>query len=152
MSAEKTVLAAIVFAVVVVGCGSLVTSPGPTAPRPSPSVASDFVPTQRNEGGQVTVEVTWDGPAAGAVFKVQLDTHSIDLDGIDLSAARLMNDRGERLVPAPWEAPKGGHHREGRLAFVGNAQAFLADARWVELTIVDVGAVPARVLRWEVPV
>jgi hypothetical protein len=42
---------------------------------------------QTSEGGQVTVKVTWKGTQgadAGPVFAVALDTHSVDLDGIDL--------------------------------------------------------------------
>lgn len=150
MSNAKTLVAASLLAFVVVGCGSAATSPRPSASGPSPSADIGFERTQRNDGGQVTVEVTWDGPAAGAVFDVKLDTHSVDLVGLDLSDAELTNDRGESLVAAVWEAPKGGHHREGRLAFSGDAAAFLADTRWIELTIDGVGAVPERVLRWEV--
>lgn len=151
MSNAKTLIAATLLALFVVGCGSAATSPRPSASGPSPSADISFERTQKNDGGQVTVEVTWDGPAAGAVFDVKLDTHTADLDGLDLSDAELTNDRGESLVAAPWEAPKGGHHREGRLAFGGDAATFLAGARWIEMTIDGVGDVPERVLRWELP-
>jgi hypothetical protein len=151
MSRAKSTVAASLLALLVVGCGSAVTSPVASASEPSSSADLGFVRTQRNDGVQVTVEVTWDGPDAGTVFDVKLDTHSVDLDGLDLSDAELTNDRGESLVAAPWEAPKGGHHREGRLTFGGDAAAFLAETRWIELTIDGVGAAPERVLRWEVP-
>jgi hypothetical protein len=151
MSHRMTLVAAALLAVLVLGCGSTSTSPRPPASEPSSSAEIGFERTQTNESGEVTVEVTWDGPTAGAVFEVKLDTHSVDLDGLDLSQAELTNDRGESLVAAPWEAPKGGHHREGRLAFGGDAATFLADARWIELTIDGVGVVPERVLRWEIP-
>jgi hypothetical protein len=151
MSRAKTLVGVTLFALLAAGCSSAATSPGPSASGPPPSSDVSFDRTQRNDGGQVTVEVTWEGPAAGAVFEVKLDTHSVDLDGLDLSDTELTNDRGDSLVAARWEAPKGGHHREGRLAFGGDAATFLAGVRWIELTIDGVGAVPQRVLRWEVP-
>ena len=152
MSRSRTLaVTAFLLALVAAGCGSAVSSQAPSAPDASPAIPAGFASTQRNEGGDVTVEVTWDALAAGAVFDVTLDTHSVDLDGFDLSDAVLTNDRGEGLAARPWEAPKGGHHRTGRMAFTGDAATFLAEARWVELTISGVGAVPERVLRWEFP-
>ena len=151
MTRARRLLWVALISFLLAGCASVATSPEPSTSGSTPSGDVGFERTQTNEGGQVTVEVSWDGPAAGAVFDVKLDTHSIDLDGLDLSDAELTNDRGDSLVAAPWEAPKGGHHREGRLAFGGNAATFFAGARWIELTIDGVGAVPERVLRWEVP-
>jgi hypothetical protein len=117
-----------------------------------PSAASaGFESTQRSDGGEVTVEASWEGPAAGANFKVKLDTHSVDLDSLDLSDVVLTNDRGETLAAIPWDAPKGGHHREGRLAFGGDTASFLANAIWIELAINGVGGVAERALRWAVP-
>ena len=103
-----------------------------------------------SDGGQVTIAVTWAGAQSGAEFEVKLDTHSIDLDALDLANATLQNDRGEALKAKPWNAPKGGHHREGTLTFGGDESVFLAGANWIELTIVGVGDLPARTLRWEV--
>lgn len=150
MSRTTLAIAWLLLGLVVTGCAGTLTSPTASAPGSASPAGAGFKQTQRNEGGAVTVEVTWDGPAVGAVFDVTLDTHSVDLDALDLSDAVLTNDRGERLAAIPWEAPKGGHHRGGRLAFDGDAAAFLADASWIELTINGVGGVPERVLRWEV--
>jgi hypothetical protein len=97
----------------------------------------------------VTVVVDWAGPDDGAVFDVTLDTHSVDLDGLDLSDAVLRNDRGESLPAQPWAAPKGGHHREGALTFAGDAAPFLDGANWIELVLAGVGDIPERTLRWE---
>jgi len=72
------------------------------------------------------------------------------LDALDLTDAILRNDRGESLTARPWAAPKGGHHREGALAFDGDAEAFLAGANWLELVLLGVGDLPERTLRWEV--
>jgi hypothetical protein len=106
--------------------------------------------TQTSDGGQVTVVVKWAGPAAGAVFDLQLDTHSVDLDVLDLSDAILRNDRGDTMSAEPWAAPKGGHHRLGALAFEGDAGPFFAGATWVELVLAGVGDLSERTLRWEV--
>ncbi|HEX7949565.1 MAG TPA: hypothetical protein VF494_04380 [Candidatus Limnocylindrales bacterium] len=106
--------------------------------------------TRTSEGGQVTVVVEWAGPSAGAAFDVKLDTHTVDLDGLDLANATLRNDRGETLVARPWTAAKGGHHREGTLTFGGDSTAFFAGSKWIELVITGVGDLPERTLRWEV--
>lgn len=150
---HRMILTVVAFLLVLVaaGCTGSAISQGPADSAPPSAAQLGFDPTQRNEGGEVTVEVTWTGPAAGAVFDVQLDTHSVDLDALDLSDAVLLNNRDEKLTAIPWEAPKGGHHREGRLTFSGDAVPFLANASWIELTINGVGGVPERVLRWEVP-
>jgi hypothetical protein len=105
--------------------------------------------TRTSDGGEVTVVVDWAGPSAGAVFHVTLDTHSVDLDALDLGDAILRNDRGETLLPRPWAALKGGHHRQGTLSFDGDAARFLADAQWIELIIKGVGQLPERSLRWD---
>jgi hypothetical protein len=129
------------------------------SPQPNPSGGSNSAPpsatgsaaeTQRSDGGQVTVEATWSGPAAGAAFDLKLDTHSVDLDALDLSNALLRNDRGESLAAEPWTASKGGHHREGTLAFRGDVVRFLAGAKWIELVLPGIGGVPERDLRWPV--
>ncbi len=106
--------------------------------------------TQTNEGGQVTVVATWSGPAAAATFDIKLDTHSVDLDALDFSNAVLSNDRGQTLAALPWTAANGGHHREGTLRFNGDATAFFAGAAWIELTLVGVGDIAVRTLRWEI--
>ncbi|MBI3746310.1 MAG: hypothetical protein HY264_07265 [Chloroflexi bacterium] len=88
--------------------------------------------------------------SAGATFDVKLDTHSVDLDRLDLSNAVLRNDRGETLVARPWTAAKGGHHREGALSFDGDAASFLAGAKWIELALIGVGDAPERTFRWAI--
>ncbi len=137
-----------------VAIGVVLAACSPSAPAasgpPAPSANETGQMTQTSDGGQVTVVVDWAGPAGGAVFDVKLDTHSVDLDALDLADASLRNDRGETLTARPWPAPKGGHHREGELTFDGDASAFLAGATWIELVITGVGDLPERTLRWEV--
>lgn len=121
----------------------------PASGTAMPSLSGAAPGTQRDEGGAVTVEAAWAGPEAGAMFDVTLETHSVDLDALDLSDATLRNDRGDTLAAEPWAAAKGGHHREGTLVFKGDATTFFAGARSVDLIILGVGGVPERILRWE---
>ena len=108
---------------------------------------------QTSDSGQVTVKVTWPGIAAGPAFDVVLDTHSIDLDGYDLmKLALLRTDDGREVAPTGWDAPKGGHHRQGTLAFpkasADGKPIFGSTTRSIELIVRDVGGVPERSLRW----
>ena len=147
MNAQRALpgfLAAVV--VILAACSS--SRPAASA-EPSSSASPTGQMTQTSDRGQVTVVVDWAGPAGGTVFDVQLDTHSVDLDALDLADAILRNDRGETMAARPWAAPKGGHHREGALTFDGDPSAFLAGARWVELVLTGVGDLPERTLRWE---
>lgn len=147
MNAQRAPAALIVaFGILLAGCSSSApATAGPVSGSASPSGAQ----TRTSDGGEVTVVVDWAGPSAGAVFHVTLDTHSVDLDALDLVDAILRNDRGETLKPRPWAAPKGGHHRQGTLSFEGDATRFLAEARWIELVVKGVGELPERSLRWE---
>lgn len=141
-------LAALLLPVAVLLSGCAAGSPTASEPASSPGVSAGAT-TRTSEGGQVTAVVDWGGPDDGAVFDVSLDTHSVDLDALDLADAVLRNDRGETLNAQPWAAPKGGHHREGSLAFEGNATTFFTGAAWIELVLSGVGDLPERTLRWE---
>ena len=145
----RTTLVGLLLASLLAACSSSTnssTSPTVTGSSEPPPAAG----TQRSEGGQVTVVATWTGPAAGAAIDVALDTHSVDLDALDLTNASLRNDRGETLTARAWAAPKGGHHRAGALSFDGNAAEFFAGAKWIELVLVGVGDLPERTLHWEI--
>ncbi|HEY3548632.1 MAG TPA: hypothetical protein VGK17_21365 [Propionicimonas sp.] len=133
--------------------------PATTAPSPSPTgdldgasgaPAVDAPMEQRDEGGGVTVKATWVGSTAGIAFEVALDTHSVDLDGLDLRGASLRNGSGATITGPIWDADKGGHHRSGRLTFPGDPGTFLASTTWIELLVPDVAGVPVRTLRWTV--
>lgn len=136
----------VLAALLISGCGAA----SPSAPAAPAGSASAGGGVRTSDGGQVTASVSWTGPAAGASFDVKLDTHSVDLDALDLSNAVLRNDRGATLAPRPWDAPKGGHHREGTLTFDDDAGSFLTGAKWIELVLNGIGDLPQRVLRWEV--
>ncbi len=129
--------------VVLAACGKTAT----------PATAAGGAATQRNEGGQVTVDVTWGGAATGPSFRVALDTHAVELDGYDLrQLAVLRTAQGREVRPSGWDAPKGGHHREGTLTFPATAadgSPMIGPATGIlELVIRDVAGVPERVFRW----
>ena len=146
MNIRTLAILALPIVILVSACSTA--SPGTSGPASSPG-GSPSSTTRTSEGGQVTVVADWAGPAAEAVFDVKLDTHSVDLDALDLATAVLRNDRGEALPAQPCTAPKGGHHRGGALTFAGSATPFFAGARWIELVLPGVGDIPERTLRWE---
>jgi hypothetical protein len=119
----------------------------------SPTTTQAGTMTRINEGGQITMKVTWQGRTAGSVFAVEMDTHAVDLDGYDLrQLAVLRTDQGQEIRPGGWNAPMGGHHRSGMLTF----PATLADGtpvigpntRTLELVIRNVGGIPERMFTW----
>jgi hypothetical protein len=134
------------------GAASAARSPAPSgSPSASSAVAGNPAsPAQQvSEANGVTVTATWNGPAAGGVLDVAMDTHSGTLDDVDLASAVFRNDRGQQLVGASWSAPAGGHHRTGELTFAGDAGSVVKGAAWVELVLPNVGGVAERVFRWE---
>lgn len=149
MNARRAGQTSLVAIVVLLAACSPSTPSAMSTPIPEASPLSAGR-TQTSDGGQVTVVVEWAGPAAGAVFDVTLDTHSVDLDALDLADAVLRNDRAATLGARPWAAPKGGHHRAGPLTFEGDAARLLEGATWIELVVKGVGDLPERTLRWEV--
>jgi hypothetical protein len=142
----------VVLAGVLSGCGSAA-SGGDAGKRAEQAAAKPSAATQTSEGGEVMVAVTWEGRSAGPVFDVTMDTHSVDLDGYDLKElAVLRNGRGTEVRPSGWDAPKGGHHREGTLIFPEKAPdgspVIGPDTRGIELIIRDVAGVPERKFEW----
>lgn len=144
---RPALVAPFTLAVILVGCGQ---PPTGTAVASANTDVAGAESVQVSDQAGVIVKVTWAGTSAGAEFHVALDTHSVDIDGLDLAGATARNDRGEQVSDAAWEAPKGGHHRAGALRFSGDTAALLAGARWIELVIPNVADVPERVLRWQV--
>lgn len=134
------------------------TTPGSAAPAASPPASGAAAPTApqaeadsvTDDGGGVTVLATWAGIGAGALFEVALDTHSVDLDALDLRDGILRNDRGQTMTAPSWSAPPAGHHRSGELRFAGDGQTFFASAKWIELVLFGIGDVAERTLRWDV--
>lgn len=120
--------------------------------NPGSATALSSAMMQTNEDGQVTVKAIWQGPSARPVFTVVMDTHAVDLDGYDLKELATLRIDGEREVqPVSWDAPKGGHHREGTLAFPATADGrplIVPSTRTIELVIRDLASDSERVFRW----
>lgn len=130
-------------------CSSSKQSPSATAPDAAASTSL----RRSSDAGSVTVDVTWKGRAAGPVFTVAMNTHAVDLDGYDLrTLAVLRTDQGTEAQPASWDAPKGGHHREGTLTFLAttaDGKPLLGpETRSFTLTIRGIAGVPERTFRW----
>ena len=83
-----------------------------------------------------------------------MDTHSVPLDGYDLSTlSSLSTERGVVVTPVKWESPRGGHHRRGTLTFPqtqsDGAQVIDSATKYVELTIRTIDGVAERKFRWD---
>lgn len=134
------------FTVVLAACGTTVT----TVENEAPQAANE---TQIHEGGGVTIKVTRLAQNPVITFAVIMDTHSVELDGYDLGQlATLRVDQGPAIQPSAWDAPAGGHHREGTLTFPATAQdgrpSIPDNARTIAVIIRDIGGVPERVVQW----
>lgn len=138
------------------GCSSRLIAPNETgSPSTNPPVSSTIQPvngrTQSSEGGAVTVGGELVGISGNSlVFRVEMNTHSVDLDRYDLKKlAGLRDDAGNQFQAIAWDAPLGGHHRQGTLSFPAPDTLSQKKAKYVELVIRDVAGVKERVLRWE---
>ena len=113
--------------------------------------ADTGLPEQMNAERGVTVKVkpldlgantkTWR-------FSVSFDTHTGDLSGNPADAAVLIDSHGDRHAASEWEGdPPGGHHRKGILTFVAPE----AQGGAIALRLANIGGVPVREFRWQVP-
>ncbi len=106
-----------------------------------------------NEGGQITITVTWQGRSAGPIFAVEMDTHAVNLDGYDLRQLAVLHlEQGQEIKPTSWNAPTGGHHRSGMLSFPATlpdgTPIIGLDTRTLKLIIHDIGVIPERTFLW----
>lgn len=112
---------------------------------------ADGIP-QTVDGGNVSITATWSWRSSSPVFDVVMDTHSIDLDGIDLGSLAVLRLAGSEIAAITWDAPKGGHHRKGQLVFPGTdasgRQWFDSSTDRIELVIRDVAGVTERSFVW----
>ena len=107
----------------------------------------ESVSPQENSGGEVDIKVTPLVLKAGEKpqFKLEFNTHSVELDFDIVSVAILTDDLGNTYKPATWDgSTPGGHHREGTLAFAGNLKA----AKTLTLTLLEIGGVAKREFTW----
>ena len=115
------------------------------------SSSSDL--TRTDQQGSVTVEVTplnLTNPSNQLEFDIALETHSVDLSMDLATLATLTTDTGIPVQATTWDAPRGGHHVEGKLVFpaMKDGKSILEGADKLTLTITNVDA-PARVFEWQ---
>jgi hypothetical protein len=149
-----------------------VNSPSQTIP---PSPASSIIPTptddpailptlfpnmtgnnemaRTDQQGAVVMEVTplnLGTPAENLEFEVSMNTHSVDLSMDLATLATLTTDTGVTVPASLWDAPRGGHHVEGKLVFPAtyDGKTILEGTRKLTLTILNVDAT-SRVFEWE---
>ena len=134
-----------------------VASIGPVGPAvaatPNVVVVRQTDDAQTSSGGGVTVRVSRLDIADSIAFKVVLDTHSVNLDGYDLvQLAVLRTPSGEEIAPLAWDAPVGGHHRQGTLTFPSVAAdgtpLVQPDGSQLVLVIRDIAGVAERTFSW----
>ncbi|GER79238.1 MAG: hypothetical protein DPW21_00095 [Anaerolineae bacterium] len=130
----------------------LLSDPVPASASSSDS-ASQFDSAMRTDGqGAIIFEVTplnLDAPAGTLEFDIVLTTHSIELS-MDLAAtATLTTETGVTVQATLWDAPRGGHHVEGKLIFPASVdgKSILEGATKLTITILNVDA-PSRVFEW----
>jgi hypothetical protein len=147
----------LILTLILTACSATVTplpseSESASASTEPPSALSDSA-TRVDEQGAIIFEVTPLNlePSVDTIeFNVLLTTHSVDLS-MDLAAtATLSTDTGIRVNSTLWDAPRGGHHVEGKLIFPATyeGKSILEGATKLTLTIVDVDA-STRVFEWE---
>jgi hypothetical protein len=103
--------------------------------------------------GAVTVTVTplnFDKPGDTLKFDIGMSTHSVDLSMDLTTIATLKTDTGITLQPTTWEAPKGGHHIDGRLSFpaMKDGKSILDGVKKLTLTISGIDNA-TRIFTWD---
>ncbi len=148
------VLSALMLVAIAAGCSGGFVSPEKGEDYISSSGTS-HQPTngsvQSSTGGAVTIDVEWVSvDNAPLVFKVSMNTHSVDLDQYDLSRLTILrDDAGNEYRPLSWDSAPGGHHRQGTLTFPIPDSLGQGEAKHIEMVIRDIAEVKERVLRWE---
>jgi hypothetical protein len=148
----------LILTLIITACASAASTPLPSQPQVDPvsteSASPEFDPaTRMDDQGAIIFEVTplnLDQIAEALEFNIVLTTHSIDLS-MDLAAtAMLATDTGISVHSTLWDAPRGGHHVEGKLIFpvTVNGKPILDGTTKLTLTITDVD-VPTRIFEWE---
>ena len=114
---------------------------------------SDSATTRTDEQGAIIFEITplnLASPTDTIEFDVTLTTHSIELSMDLASFATLTTDTGISMTSTLWDAPRGGHHVEGKLIFPAtkDGKPILEGATKLTLTILNVDA-PSRIFEWD---
>jgi hypothetical protein len=134
------------------------TTPTPTddpalIPTLFPNATGNSDMARIDEQGAVVVEVSplnLGTPADTLDFSVIMNTHSVVLSMDLATLSTLTTDTGVSVQATLWDAPRGGHHVEGRLIFPAtqDGKSVLEGATKLTLTVLNVDA-PSRIFEWE---
>jgi hypothetical protein len=149
--------ALLILTLVLTACSAtatpLQTDHQPATASTEPSSASSNAAIRVDEQGAIVIEITplnLDASTDTLEFDVIMNTHSIDLN-MDLATLSILTtDTGIALPATTWDAPRGGHHVEGKLIFpsMKDGNSILAGVRRLTLTIINLDA-SSRVFEWE---
>ena len=128
-------------------------TPPQTASVSPEAASSNKDLTRSDKQGAVTVNVTplnLDNPSDQLEFDIALETHSVDLSMDLATLATLTTDKGVTVQATLWDAPRGGHHVEGKLVFpaTNDGKSILEGADKLTITITNVDAA-SRVFEWQ---
>ncbi len=120
---------------------------GPVLAIPTPINGT----TQSNSGGSVTIGLKWPaGKSQSLAIEVAMNTHSVNLDEIDLKTLSVLrDDSGQEYSPVSWSAEPGSHHRSGTLTFKPPDSLKQGKAKYVEIVIRGVAGIKERLFRWQ---
>ena len=149
--------ALLTLSIVLTACSATAT-PLQTDPQPdsvsteSTSPSNDAV-MRIDQQGAIIIEITplnLDLPTDTFEFNVVMTTHSIDLSMDLATRATLTTDTGASVESTLWDAPRGGHHVEGRLIFPATegGKSVLEGATKLTLIMLNVDA-PTRIFEWK---
>jgi hypothetical protein len=133
------------------GCSGSTASQRGTVLEAAPAVTPQAGEVQSNTGGAVTIDLDLLNKSGTVLtFQVAMNTHSVNLDGYDLSKlAVLRDDTGKEYKSTAWQSAPGGHHRNGTLIFQMPNAVKQGSARYIEVIIRDVAGIEERVFKWE---
>ena len=127
-------------------------------PQPAPVSGESSSPSNDSamridEQGEIIFEITplnLDSPTETFEFDVVMTTHSIDLSMDLATLSTLTTDTGVSVESTLWDAPRGGHHVEGKLIFPAtkDGKPILEGATKLTLTVINVDA-PTRIFEWD---
>lgn len=154
----------LILTLILAACAPAQASANQTAPQ-ADSVSTESSSSSGNDAaapadlsrtdqqGAVVVTVTplnLDNPSDQLEFDISLETHSVDLSMDLATLATLTTDTGMTIPANLWDAPRGGHHVEGKLVFPASqdGKSILEGAGKLTLTILNVDA-QSRIFEWE---
>ncbi len=156
---KRFILPLLLTLTLILAACSTVSSSDQTPPQSDPvstesnSPSNDSATTRTDEQGAIIFEITPLNLASSTdtiEFDVTLTTHSIELSMDLASFATLTTDTGINVTSTLWNAPRGGHHVEGKLIFPATKdnKSVLEGATKLTLTILNVDA-PSRIFEWD---